>query len=242
MSGGGWAAAAGGAFKAIAGKGLRKGAKRARLLEEQSIARALGYYQPYADVAEKWRQGASDEIGQAVAPEWTGYDEALPEFSAPTADSMTMDPSYQFRLSQGQQALENSAAARGGLLSGNTGRALQDYGQGAASQEYGNIWDRAMQDYNTRMQRWGVGRGAAERDYGFGNQAWQQNLNNAWNKINYGSNIAAQRAGIERGTQAPEWMYKGYQGQAQMRSDVGDSLMGMGSAQMGAGGGSGGST
>ena len=46
------------------------------------------------------------------------------------------DPSYQWRLQQGANALERSAAARGGLASGNTLKALTGYGQGMASQEY----------------------------------------------------------------------------------------------------------
>ena len=55
---------------------------------------------------------------------------------------LQQDPSYQFRLQQGQGVLENSAAARGGMLSGNALRALSDYGQNTASQEYGNIANR----------------------------------------------------------------------------------------------------
>ena len=39
-------------------------------------------------------------------------------FTSPTDVTEANDPGYQFRLSQGQKALENSAAARGGLLSG----------------------------------------------------------------------------------------------------------------------------
>src|SRR5690554_5571647 len=52
------------------------------------------------------------------------------------------DPGYLFRLSEGQKVLENSAAARGGLLSGQTGKALQQYGQNFASNEFSNIYDR----------------------------------------------------------------------------------------------------
>lgn len=51
-------------------------------------------------------------------------------------------PGYQFRLSEGQKALENSAAARGGLFSGATGKALTNYGQNSASQEFDNYINR----------------------------------------------------------------------------------------------------
>lgn len=70
-------------------------------------------------------------------------------FQSPTNVTEQNDPGYQFRLAQGNQALQNSAAARGGLLSGGTAKALNDYAQGSASQEYGNVYNRALQNYNT---------------------------------------------------------------------------------------------
>ena len=53
-----------------------------------------------------------------------------------------MDPSYQFRLGEGMKALERSAAARGGLISGGALKAAQRYGQDFASQEFGNAYNR----------------------------------------------------------------------------------------------------
>lgn len=70
-------------------------------------------------------------------------------FQSPTDVTEQNDPGYQFRLKQGQQAVENSAAARGGLFSGGTAKALNDYIQGSASNEYGNVYNRALQNYNT---------------------------------------------------------------------------------------------
>lgn len=52
------------------------------------------------------------------------------------AADLASDPSYQFRLQAGANALENSAASKGVLRTGNTAKGLIDYGQGAASQEY----------------------------------------------------------------------------------------------------------
>lgn len=63
------------------------------------------------------------------------------------------DPGYQFRLDQGSQALERSAAARGGLLSGGTLKDLTNYQQGAASQEYGAAYNRFNQDQSNRFAR-----------------------------------------------------------------------------------------
>ncbi|WP_288950425.1 hypothetical protein [uncultured Paracoccus sp.] len=51
-------------------------------------------------------------------------------------------PSYQFRLQQGQDSINALAGARGGLHSGATLKALTDYNQGLASEEYGNFLSR----------------------------------------------------------------------------------------------------
>lgn len=78
-------------------------------------------------------------------------------------NAITSDPSYQFRRSQGQEALENSAAARGGALSGNALRAISDYGQESASQEYGNEFNRWMQKLGLGERATGQMSGLAER-------------------------------------------------------------------------------
>lgn len=61
---------------------------------------------------------------------------------ASNPDSIAETNAYKFRLNQGQQALERSAAAKGMLTSGNTLAALLEYGQGLASTEYGNEFNR----------------------------------------------------------------------------------------------------
>lgn len=62
------------------------------------------------------------------------------------------DPGYAFRLGEGQKALERSAAARGGLLSGATGKALVNYGQQAGSQEYQNAFNRYQTERTNQLQ------------------------------------------------------------------------------------------
>tara|TARA_R110002072_G_scaffold26604_1_gene87795 strand:- start:6450 stop:8318 length:1869 start_codon:yes stop_codon:yes gene_type:complete len=86
------------------------------------------------------------------------YDAAVPfsreeyvaatPFAAPTAADMAADPSYQFRLQQGQDALERSGAARGVTNTGGTLKDILDYGQNAASQEYGNVYARMRDTYD----------------------------------------------------------------------------------------------
>jgi hypothetical protein len=63
------------------------------------------------------------------------------------------DPGYQFRMAEGQKALERSAAARGGLQSGATLKALTRYSQGVASDEYSKAFDRFRTTQNDRFSR-----------------------------------------------------------------------------------------
>jgi hypothetical protein len=55
---------------------------------------------------------------------------------------MAQDPGYQFRLSEGQKAIQNSALARGGAFSGRAAKDLMRFNQGQASQEYGQSYNR----------------------------------------------------------------------------------------------------
>jgi hypothetical protein len=51
-------------------------------------------------------------------------------------------PDYQFALKGGSEALDNSAAAKGGALGGNQIRAQTEYGQGLATQNLQNYFQR----------------------------------------------------------------------------------------------------
>lgn len=87
------------------------------------------------------------------------------------------DPSYQFRLQQGQDSIQSGAAAQGGLLSGATQKALLNYGQDAASQEYGNAYNRFNADqtnqYNRLSNLVGLGQNAAAQQGNAGMQTAQ---------------------------------------------------------------------
>lgn len=54
----------------------------------------------------------------------------------------TATPGYDFRLKSGNDSINALAGARGGLHSGATLKALADYNQGMASDEYGNYLNR----------------------------------------------------------------------------------------------------
>ena len=54
----------------------------------------------------------------------------------------TATPGYQFRVDEGNNAINAMAGARGGLVSGATMQALQERGQNLATEEYGNYMNR----------------------------------------------------------------------------------------------------
>jgi hypothetical protein len=70
-------------------------------------------------------------------------------FSAPTGLTEQNDPGYQARLALGTDAIQKSAAARGSVVTGGTAKALDTYGQDYASNEYGNVYNRALNTFNT---------------------------------------------------------------------------------------------
>lgn len=57
---------------------------------------------------------------------------------------LTQDPGYQFRLQQGQQAMDRTLGARGSLFSGAALKASQDYGQGLADSTYNDAYQRFL--------------------------------------------------------------------------------------------------
>lgn len=109
------------------------GAGNAASQQQKSIQAAMDQQQRMYD------QQRSDQ-----APWLASGQGALGRLNDLLADpsSISSSPAYQFRMQQGQQALERSAAARGGLSGGGFMKSLDRYSQGLASDEYGNQWNR----------------------------------------------------------------------------------------------------
>ena len=83
------------------------------------------------------------------------------------------DPGYAFRLKEGMNAMNATAAARGGLISGNALKAGQQYGQEMGSQEYNNAFNRynanraiQSQEYSNAYNRFSANRAVQGQEYG----------------------------------------------------------------------------
>ena len=77
---------------------------------------------------------------------------AAPNFSF-DGSSVATDPGYQFGLQQGQAGVTNSAAARGGLLSGAALKAASQYNTDYASTKFNDAYNRALTTSNTNNNR-----------------------------------------------------------------------------------------
>jgi hypothetical protein len=133
-------------------------------------------------------------------------------FSAPTAAQAEATPGYQFQLQQGEQALQNSAAASGGLLSTGTAKALDQYSQGLASSNYQNTYNNALNAYNTNFN------------------TWNTSNNNLYNRLfglsQQGANATANLNAVQAGT--TNNLTSNLLGGAQLQ---GNDIMGIGNAQ-----------
>ncbi len=101
------------------------------------------------------------------------------------------DPGYAFRLSEGQKALERSAAARGGLISGGALKAATRYGQEMGSQEYTNAFNRYQTERAARLNPLQSLTGMGQTTANTIGQAGQQMASNVGDAM---GNAAAARA------------------------------------------------
>jgi hypothetical protein len=104
-----------------------------------------------------------------------------------TVQDWMNDPGYQFLLEQGNQAINNSAAARGSAVGGNALKDLTRFGQGLAATEYQSAFDRFMASQNQDLNRINAATGAGLTASGQFNNA-EQNAGNqiATNTVNAG--------------------------------------------------------
>ena len=142
-------------------------------------------------------------------------------FTAPTLQDVENTPGYQFTLQQGTDAINRNAAANGTLLTGNTGKALTDYGENLAqttyNQDYQNALSTYMANYNTLLGGTDVGLNSTSQLGSFGQNFSNTNANLAMQ----GSQAQAQQINNAAAARA-----SGYLGAAQGWSQVAGGVTG----------------
>lgn len=136
------------------------------------------------------------------------------DFTAPDPAAVANDPYYQFRLSQGLKQQQRGAAAKGTLLSGGFQKALMGYGQGLASEEGQNIYNRALSTY-------GANRDTNAQNFGQQMGAFQGNLG-AFN-ANSAASLGAGRLGLDAATAGYDRTYQAGRDQQDYQQRLNDA-------------------
>jgi hypothetical protein len=139
----GWMAAAVVGSALIGSSASKSAAKTQAAAAEQAGEQQRAIFERQVELSAPYRAAGEVALNKLVplATEYTPF--GMAQFQA--------DPGYAFRLSEGQKALERSAAARGNLLSGGTGKALTRFGQEMGSQEYTNAFNRYQAERQARL-------------------------------------------------------------------------------------------
>jgi hypothetical protein len=146
------AIAAGGA--AYAAHQQSKAANNATKAQQGMYDQTYAGEAPYRDIGSQSAAKLSDLLGTSDNTGAAGYGSLSRPFTS--QDYLNnQDPGYQFQLQQGQQALQNSQAAHGGVLSGSALKDLINYNQGVAATGYQNAWNRWNTQQNNTVSRLG---------------------------------------------------------------------------------------
>ena len=189
----------------IGGAASRSASRTQAKAAQAGIDAQREMFERQVELQEPWRQAGVNALAKLQgAVDYTPF--GMSQFQ--------QDPGYAFRLAEGQKALERSAAARGGLLSGATGGALQQYGQNLASQEYQNAFNRYQAERAARLgplqSLAGVGQTAAQT---LGGQAGAYGANMANLLGSVGAARAAGNIGMANALAGGVSQYLNYQGQ-----------------------------
>ncbi len=170
----------------------------------QALGRGLGTGGGNFDLNYPLLRNPLTDLGQA------------PQYNMPAFDASKFhqSPGYGWAVSQGQNAIQNSAAGKTGAVSGNMLKALDQYTVGAADQDYWNAYNAYAQDYG--------------KQYG-------SLSNNYWNTANFDQTQQANQFNrlyntAQSGAQAAS--STGQFGTAAAQG-IGQSLVGAGNAQAG---------
>ncbi len=145
----------GGAVSYFGNEAKIESAEKAAEIAAESSAENIALQKELSEIQREdfqpWREVGANALSKIEAGIESG--EFDPGVFDPSQIDVTADPGYQFRMKQGVEALDSSAAARGRLLSGAQDKALTKYGQEMGSQEYNNAYARYADQYSKEANR-----------------------------------------------------------------------------------------
>ena len=139
----GWMAAAVAGSALLGASASRSAASTQANAANRAADLQMQQFERQVELQEPWRQAGITALNKLIpmSTEYTPF--GMKQFQ--------QDPGYAFRMQEGMKALERSAAARGGLLSGGMLKGAQRYGQDLASQEYMNAFNRYQAERNAQL-------------------------------------------------------------------------------------------
>lgn len=116
--------------------------------QKEAFNKQLELQAPFREAGLKGQNQLMDLLGLSGNTGAKDYGTLARSFNP---QDMYKDPGYNFRLNEGIKALDRSAAARGGLLSGNQLRGVTQFGQDYATNEYQNAFNRYQAERAARL-------------------------------------------------------------------------------------------
>lgn len=108
-----------------------------------------------------------------------------------TLEDFQADPGYQFRLNEGEKAINRAAASKGLLKSGGTMKDLLRYGQDYSSGEYSNAWNRDNAEKTRKFNFMSGAAGSGQAGVNTGVQAGNVLAGNIGNAMSSAGNVRA---------------------------------------------------
>lgn len=105
----------------------------------------------------EYKNQSTDYGSLAKAPyrTFTPYAEKAPEYKPFSMADFIASPDYQFRLEQGQNAIDRAGSARGNFYSGGALKEAAKFGSDLAAGEYNNARNNYVQDYGIKAGEYG---------------------------------------------------------------------------------------
>jgi hypothetical protein len=137
-----WVAAAIAGSAVVGAYSSRKASKAQERAAAQGAAAEERMFNRQVELQEPFRQAGVNALPELIeASRYTPFD----------MEQFQQDPGYAFRMREGLKALDRTAAARGGLLSGAQLRGVTRYGQELGSQEFTNAFNRYQAERQARL-------------------------------------------------------------------------------------------
>jgi hypothetical protein len=123
-------------------------AREAQAANERNLQKQIDLQEPFRQGGLTAQNKIMELLGIGGDANSAEYGNAAKPFGM---DQFKADPGYDFRMSEGMKALERSAAARGGLMSGSALKGITRFGQDLASTEYNNAFNRYQVERSARL-------------------------------------------------------------------------------------------